>query len=253
VPILYYLQSAFTIWMLVDCVRRRADAYWYLIAFVPFGPIVYFLAVKSDDYDTRKLRRLFVRPPSIDALRYALRETPSFANRMRLAEALRMAGEAKEAAALFEQSLRSDPKDRPALHGLALCRLDLDDVEGAIDTLTTLIDLDISFSDYGAALDLADALERAKRPEEAVELLEVVSRRSTALAHRVALARVLVELTRVDEAQTILERGLEETRHAPAYIRRRDRKAAREGAALLGRIDKLAASEATPVAEPTDT
>lgn len=251
--IFYYLQSAFTIWMLVDCIRRRADAYWYLIAFVPFGPIVYFLAVKVDDYDTRWFRRLFVRAPSIEALRYAVKETPSFANRVRLAEALLASGQAREALTLFEQAHKSDAKDRGTLHGIALCRRDLGDVEGAIDALTELMDIDMSFRDHGAAMDLVDILEKAKRPEEAVELLEAIGRRNTALSHRVALARVLVTLDRLDEARKILQRGIEETRHAPSYIRRRDRKAAGEAASMIGAIDKYVASGGAPAPEPSKT
>jgi hypothetical protein len=252
VPVLYYLQSAFTIWMLVDCVRSRRDAYWYLIAFVPFGPLVYFLAVKLDDYDTRWFRRLFVRAPSIEALRYALRQTPSFANRVGLAEALREKGEYQEAETLFEQALKSDKKDRVTLHGLGLCRLARDDVEGAIDVLTMLMDIDLPFRDYAAALDLVSALQQAKRSDEAIEVLEVVCRRNTALAHRVTLARLLVDLERPDEARKLLEGSIEDTRHAPSYLRRRDRAARREAAALLDQITRHEA-EAAGAPETVET
>ena len=31
------LETAFMIWMLVDAINRRAEYYWYIIIFVPFG------------------------------------------------------------------------------------------------------------------------------------------------------------------------------------------------------------------------
>jgi hypothetical protein len=246
VSVLYYLETAFMIWMLVDCFRRRAGFGWYVICFVPLGAWVYFFAVKIDDYDLRWVRRLFVRPPSIDALRYAARETPSFANRIRLAEALLESGQLEEAATLFESALRSDKKDRAALHGLGQCRLALGDADGAIDVLAELVDQDASFRDNQAALDFAAALEKGGHAEDAVEVLRSVVRRNSAMAHRVSLAKALVELGRTDEARETLTRGLEGIRHAPRYIRRRDGRAAREARAIL---EYLAQQEAT-TAEP---
>ncbi len=100
--ILYLLQPAFTIWMLVDALRRRPILYWYVIIFLPFGPFVYFFAFKIHDYDLGWLGRI-VRPappaPSLAELRERVRQSPSLANRMRLANALHDAGDYAEAAA----------------------------------------------------------------------------------------------------------------------------------------------------------
>ena len=38
-------------WMLVDAIQRRPPYYWYIVVFMPFGPLVYFFAIKIHDYD----------------------------------------------------------------------------------------------------------------------------------------------------------------------------------------------------------
>ena len=47
--VLFILQHAFMAWMLIDAIRRRADGYWYLIIFIPFGEWFYFFRVKIHD------------------------------------------------------------------------------------------------------------------------------------------------------------------------------------------------------------
>ena len=51
------LETAFMIWMLVDAINRRAEYYWYIIIFVPFGEWVYFFTVKIHDFNFGPFRR----------------------------------------------------------------------------------------------------------------------------------------------------------------------------------------------------
>ncbi len=236
--ILYYLQTAFTIWMLVDAVRRRADYYWYLLLFVPFGPFAYFFVVKIHDYDLRWLKRLlsFERPPSIDALRYELRQTPSFANRMKLATALHDAGQLAEAAELFEGALETHKDDPEALHGLGRCRLELGEPEAAIAPLVKLCEKNRAYRDYAACLDLADAYAKTGRDDEAIELLEGVVKSSPRMPHHLALAQRLVESGHIERARELLEHALDEHRHSPSFVQRRDKTEARAAAELLTSI-----------------
>lgn len=236
--ILYYLQTAFMIWMLVDAIRRRADFYWYIILFVPFGAWIYFFVVKIHDWDLRWLKRLlsFERPPSIDALRYAVRETPSFANKMKLATALHDAGEFAEAAEIFEAALRTHKDEPEALHGLGRCRLELGEPEAAIEALSRLVDGNRGYRDYAGCIDLAEAYGKAGRDDEAIELLEGVVKARPRLQHHVLLAHRLAEIGNVVRARESLERALEEHHHAPAFVKRRDRPYEKQAAELLKSI-----------------
>jgi len=237
--LLYLLQVAFTIWMLVDAVKRRPIIYWYVIIFLPFGPLVYFLAFKIDDYDLAWLRQLVRRPPpapSIAELRERLRQTPSLANRLRLANALHDARDYAEAAEVFTTILESRPDEPDALYGLGCCQLELGEPEAAAVALQKLCAQNRAYRDYAACLQLAEALGKAGHDDEAIDLLEGVARSSPRPLHRVALARHLIASARIERAQEVLREAIADHERASSTIQRRDRDAAREAAALLKSI-----------------
>jgi hypothetical protein len=238
VTILYYVQSIFMIWMLVDAVRRRSPYYWYLVLFFPFGPLVYFLAVKIDDYDLRWLKRAlaFERPPSLDALRHEFRESPSFANRMRLAGALHDAGAFAEAAELFEGALATHPTDAEALYALGRCKIELGEPAAAIEPLGKLFEMKPGFRDFGAAVDYAKALGADARDHEAIEVLEAVTKASARISHAALLAEALVQVDQIERARRSLERALGDYEQSPSFVRRRDRGGARRARDLLASL-----------------
>jgi len=74
--VLFALQSAFSLWMLVDALQRRQERYWYFVVLMPFGELVYFFVVKIHDPDMRWLKNslsLGPRAPSVADFRYRLR------------------------------------------------------------------------------------------------------------------------------------------------------------------------------------
>lgn len=73
--LLFYAQQLFSLWMMVDAIKRRPGSHWYLIIWVPLGEWVYFFMVKIHDYPALKVRlmNLWRRPPSIQNLRYEAR------------------------------------------------------------------------------------------------------------------------------------------------------------------------------------
>jgi hypothetical protein len=237
--LLLLLQAAFTIWMLVDAVKRRPILYWYVIICLPFGPLVYFFAFKIHDYDLEWLRRI-VRPPPppppIAELRERARESPSVANQMRLANALHDAGEYAEAAGIFEGILEARADEPDALYGLGRCRLELGEPEAAALLLSRLVEKHRAYRDYAACLDLANALVQAGRDDDALDVLERLVRSSPRPRHAVGLAERLVAAARIEEAQRVLRDALAEHERSSPKHRQRDRDAAREAAALLSRI-----------------
>ena len=106
--VLFALQSAFSLWMLVDAARRGAGYVWYMIIMMPFGEVAYFLAVKIHDPEFAAFRRR-PRPASLDQLRFNAEYTPSFENQLMLAQGLHDADRHVEAAELFQQLLDSEP------------------------------------------------------------------------------------------------------------------------------------------------
>jgi hypothetical protein len=244
--LLYYAQSAFTIWMMVDCYRRGGPGYWYMLLWMPFGPIAYFFAVKIHDFDLRPLRHLIGldRPPSLQSLRYALRETDSGANRLMLAQALVDANHSpEEAETLLRAVLKRDPDDKRALYALARAQLQRADRTGALATLDELAERDPVFADGQAMRMRVDLLWDEGHRDEAVADLEKLCQRSGRLEFRVGLAEYLGAVGRAVEGSRLLDQALEEYRHAPWFIQRRDARARRQGSALR----KLLATHVSPV------
>jgi hypothetical protein len=238
-PLLYLVQSAFTIWMMVDCYQRGAPAYWYMMLWVPFGPLVYFFAVKVHDYDLAPLKRLagVGRPPTVEKLRWELKETASVANQLALALALVEAGEAPaEAVTLFADVLRRDEGNRRARLGLARAQASNAQPEAAIATLDELVAVEPGFADGAAMKMRADLLWDGQHRDEALGDLERLARTSGRMDYRVALARRLHESGRQADARAALTDALESYRHSPRFIQRRDARARREANALLASL-----------------
>jgi hypothetical protein len=225
--LLYTIEAAFQLWMLVDAVRRRPQYYWYFVIMMPFGAWVYFFVVKIHDSDMAWLKRMvgFDRPPSVKELRYRLKTTPSFANRLALADTLVDAGEYVEAKALYAECVRTHANALEALHGLGYCELKTGEYEAATVHLAQIVDRDFAFREYEAAMNLAEAFEREGHDEEALDVHVRVARASPRLSNEVALARMQVKLGKIDVAKAGLERALEDYEHAPRFVRKRDRAA----------------------------
>ncbi len=238
VALLVYLSIAFQIWMIVDAVRRRAQPFWYLVLLFPLGALVYFFAVKVTDF-------LKVAPAGeeeesagvdIEELAREVADSPSFANRFRMARALFEAERYEEAAEYFSLALSTHAKDREALYGLGLSQLELGDHARAVETLTTLLDLDFRYSDYEAAESLARALWEDGRKDEAISLLKEIKNASSQLRHKVKLAQYLSQAGLKQEAASTLEEALRSFAKAPEFIRRREAMWATEARVMLRRL-----------------
>jgi hypothetical protein len=229
---------AFNVWMLVDAYRRRAETYWlWIILGVPGGSLAYLFLVKLRDRDVQALgRRLlasFERPPPPELLRERYEDSPSFANRLALAQGLADAGQHAESITHFEALLATRPDDADALYGRAVCELDLGDAAAAVLTLERLIDLVPSYREYAAWAELADALQRQGKSNESLEALRSLVSHTPRMPHQILLARQLVRMGKVAEATALLERALREHDRSPRYVRRNDRGWAREARRMI--------------------
>ena len=153
-PILSALQTAFMVWMLVDCYRRRAEYFWYfVIFFLPvIGAWVYFFAVKVPAGDFRNLSfgGVLRRGPSLDQLRYLADQTPTLTNHLNLAQRLIEVGQPAEAAPHLEAVLKTEPDHGAALYALASCYKALGRPAEAVPVLEKLLRRDNRWGNYVA-------------------------------------------------------------------------------------------------------
>ena len=238
--IFYALYSAFSIWMIVDAIRRRVEYYWFLVILfaAPVGPFIYFFIVKIHDFNIARLTQGESTAPHLDLreLRQRVMETPSVANRLELADALHAKESYGEAVQIYEQVLSRDPNDRQALHGLGRCQLGLGKAADAVQSLWKLAEIDNAYRDYSGILDLAEALWQDDKKEETVELLEELVKSSTRINHRVALAHYQIGAGRDGDARDVLEGALGEYERSPGFVQRRDRKWATRAEKMLRQL-----------------
>jgi hypothetical protein len=240
IRILLFLQQIFTLWMLVDAVRRRSRFYWYLIILMPFGEWAYFLVVKIHDPMFDGIRATFerwtTRRVPIQSLRERLERAPTCDGHLAVGHALYDEQHYLDALEHFIQARRLDDGEPDAVCGIARCRIALEEFETAIALLERLIETDSSFRDYLAWKELAYALVKTDQRDAAIDRLEQLVETSPRLEHRILLANYLLHAERHPRALEEVELGLQEFERAPGFLKRRDRAWARAARKLKREI-----------------
>jgi hypothetical protein len=219
------LLLAFKIWMAIDAGRKRQPYYWFMIIFfVPFGDLVYFFVVKIDDFKWRKIAAYFRSPPTLDELQYRYRNSPSIDNRLALARALADAGRHVEAIVEFEGICGSRPDEPDVLWGMGTSRSALGELEEAGSALTRLVAVAPSYNDWEAWVMLAGVQHKRGLRAESLETMRTLVRKCARADHQMLLAETLIAADCYEEAAGFLDRIIEDHRHAPDFVRRRDRR-----------------------------
>ncbi len=238
---LFYLDAFFSLWMLVDAARRGASYYWYPIILLPFGEWAYFFMVKVHDPTfepiRRTLTRLTTKSVTVEQLRLRLRQAPSFANRLMLAQALHDQGDHTGAVEHFEMALQLDATSLDARYGLASSQLGVGSIEEGVGNFRRVIDREPSFREYAACTELAQALIERGETELALAELEQLVAKSPRLNHRVLYAHYLAHDGQREQACEQLRVGLDEHGLAPRYNQRQNRAWARRAKSTLQQLD----------------
>ena len=153
---------------------------------------------------------------------------------MAYALALYEAGRWAEAAKSFEIILETRGDEPDALYGLAHCRLEQGDLEGAIAPLSSWSRRTAPTATTPPASSWPTSTPAPARTT--TRLLQNLVRDEPARPHSLALARRLVAMGRVDEAQEALRRALDDHDGSPPFVKKRDRDAAREAESYLKSI-----------------
>lgn len=226
--ILFALQSAFSLWMLIDAFGRRGiPRYWYFIVLMPFGEIFYFFKYKIHDPDFSWLRapfaNLLIRPVSIEELRFNLEQTPSVANKVALAQALYDKDEYQEAVSLFSEAFERDESSSEILYGLGVSHMGAKAFDKAVEPLSKLVEIDPKYAEYDGWAKLALALWEAGQRQQAVDVLARLVQLSPRIQHRMFYAYYLGSQNEREKAKEQLDVALQEFEYSPGYLKRRNR------------------------------
>jgi tetratricopeptide (TPR) repeat protein len=200
VRILFVVSIALKIFMFRDAVKRGVPTFWYwLIAFMPGGEVVYFFVHPFDDWRLRRsLARATKRPRRV--------AEPRVGGGIERARAAYDEQDYPAARRGLEAMLEDEPRYKEGLYLLGMTLLQLGEHDEATRPLERLRDIRAGYRDYAGWLQLAYAHYEAGRPKAAIEELEHLVERSGRLEHQVILAEYLLKAGRTEEARTWLQR-----------------------------------------------
>jgi hypothetical protein len=233
-PYLSLLQTAFTIWMLVDGYRRGADSFWFwvVLIFQPIGPWVYFFAVKFQDFRAPQSWTQWRSGPSLAELRYRAEHIPTLTNHLALAQRLIERQEYEEAVPHLEAAMKTEPDHGQVLYLLALCHTRQGHPSQALPLLERLLERDPRWSNYQGLHLLIEAREGCGDHAGALYGCRELVRLAPTLQHQCVLAERLFAQGQDQEAQDLLDRALRDHSFAPGPIRWRNRRWARQARRL---------------------
>ncbi len=218
----------------MDAMQRGCRCQWYWIIMMPFGPLIYFFAVKIHDPEFRRIRiKLTEKKVTLKELRYQADRSPSIQNKLTLAQALHDSGEFGEAAEYFKQVLSAKADEKAALYGLGLCLLELKEGADAVSALEKVVGMDLSYQDYAPSSALVDAYWEQGKKNEALELQEKIVKKSQRLKHKLALAGLFDKIEDKVRAKKLLEEAIEDHDNSPKYVKRTEKSDARQARNVL--------------------
>jgi hypothetical protein len=160
VAMCYY---AFWVWMLIDCIRREPDKFfwiWLLVAVSFPGAIIYAIVrfFPQRDFTAPTWLRAWTRGRELARLETAAQQIGNAHQFNQWGDALRDVGQWNEAAAAYRRAMEKDPKSLPALWGAAQVAVKQKRPEEVVVLCRRILDLDphYKFGDvslaYGRAL-----------------------------------------------------------------------------------------------------
>jgi hypothetical protein len=235
------LLSAFTIWMLIECLRKDPDRFlwlWLILCMPGIGPAIYFFV--------RWLPERHLRPPGwlqglargseIRKLESAALQIGNPYQHVQLGEALREIGHLERARTAYSQALEREPQNLTALWGVGIIDLQRKSFDSAREHLEKVMRGDPEFKFGDASLDYGKSLVRLGRTEEARTHLEKHTRRWRDPEGTCLLAQIEMESGLHEQARSHLRTMLIDIDSYPKAIARKNGRWRRRGHQLLRKL-----------------
>jgi hypothetical protein len=235
------LYAGFTLWMLIECVRKDADRYLWLciILFVPgVGPLIYFFIrwLPQHNLQVPGWFRGLTRGAEIRRLRSAALQIGNPYQYVQLAEALRETRQFEVAREAYARALSREPDNLAALWGAGLVELHFKSNEAACAAFEKIMRLDPQFKFGDASLAYAKTLISLQRTDAAIEHLEQHVKRWRNPESVYLLATLYAQTGRYDEARSYLQVMLLDIDASPLSIARKQGAWGRRGRQLLRKL-----------------
>jgi hypothetical protein len=238
----YFLGTAFTLWMAVECVRRgqACQWLWVILLFPAAGAAVYFVAevLQPQTFLSRGPRPAPKR--EIARLQSEVKRLDNGEAWTDYAHALRSRKRFPEALEAAEKAAARDPQSIRALYELGLSQMGCEQFAEAARSLARVVEQAPGHDSGEARYALAIACESSGDKDAALRTLEALARTTSLPKVLFQLASLQAEAGDTGGARESLERIIDESEYVPSYHRREVRpwvrKARKALAALPNRL-----------------
>lgn len=223
-PILFALETLFSLWMVYDVYRRQAPYYWIFIILMPGGVIFYFIFVKLREDHSQDIfriqQKLLEKKRTLEDIRRETKSSPSFQNKLVLAQALFDKGQFEEAEALFVELREQETDNFSVLFGLSCTWEAQGKLEQAKVVLEEITAAKFEWNNFFAATQLACLYQNTGKADEAIEYLERICKSSMQLQHHLLFAEALRQSGDPSRAKDVIETSLMHYNTSPKYIKK---------------------------------
>ena len=173
----WLLSTAFTIWMIVECLRKDPDRFlwlWLIVVLPGVGPVIYFFVRWLPQNQVRppqSLRR-WTRGRELRQLETAARQIGNPHQFVQWGDALFEIQQLDKAASAYGQALEREADNLPALWGAAQIDLNKKDFEPARNRLARILDLSPEYKFGDVSLAFGKSLAGLGQRRKALEHLQ---------------------------------------------------------------------------------
>jgi len=236
---IFWIGTAFQIWMLIDAVRQREWMWVVVILVFPgFGSLWYFFHIYRGSGGAM---RGFELPGAhsrqrIKELQAQIHHLDKPHHHSQLADIYFQQGKLKEAEASYRAAMERDAQDEDTRAHLGQCLLRQNRFDEALPLLEEVC-RDNPKHDYShTMMALAETLRALGQNDRATAVFQYVTENHSYARARVQLAELYLNAGRTDDARRQVEEVLADARHAPAFQRRRERRWVSKAKGLARRL-----------------
>lgn len=225
------LSLLITVALIVHAVRTGQDRFWIWILIIApgLGGLAYAAAVllpqlmgsRTAHQMGQKIQAKLDPERAVREARLALDMADTAQNRLNLADALLLRGDAPDAAQLYEEALTGVFADDPAiLFKLGHAKLEINRPREALDLFNRVKSTSSLGLTPDQELPVARAYADSGQQDKALELLKMLVPRFSGEEARCFYAKTLADTGRKGEARDVIREILQREQRAPKYQRR---------------------------------
>ncbi len=235
--------AVFTLWMLIDCLRKDPERqyWWWIIVVLPgLGPLAYFFVRWIPGHNLRlpAWARGMTRGAELRRLRSAAAQIGNAYHHVQLGDALRDVRQFSAADESYRRALEKEPANLAALWGAAQIDMHFKSYESARGRLEQVLQVDPQYKFGDVSLAYARALLNLQQTADALAHLEKHVKRWRHPEGIYMLAWLESQNGQTQQACSHLHAMLMEIESSPLPIARKQGNWRRRGRQLLRKLER---------------